>query len=182
VPAAADLLVWDAKNGEWAKKFKLTLARTLTELHGLIIANLKTGARFRVAYVGPISRDHFSIFCKLAWVWLRAKKKRWLVVEELADVTNPGKAPQFWGEILRKGRDPHQANVIGLTQRPAESDSTIAGNCALIHSGFQSFPRDRKTISEYLDVPVAQVAALSECEWIERNMRTRELRTGKITF
>lgn len=181
IPTGADLLVWDAKL-EWVKKMRLTPVYTLADLHARIIANLKTGASFRVSYLGPVDRDHFATFCKLAWVWLRAKKRRWLVVEELADVTNPGKAPQAWGEILRKSRDPYQANVIGLTQRPTESDSTIAGNCAVIHAGFQSFPRDRKTIAEYLDVPLAQVAALLSCQWIERNMRTRELSTGTITF
>lgn len=183
VPREAELLVWDAKL-EWSGKFKRCVAiHSLRDLHEWVTTGAVRGARFTsAAYVGPMSRDHFITFCKLAWVWLRIKKRRWLVVEELADVTNPGKAPAAWGEILRKSRDPWQSNVIALTQRPAESDSTIAGNCAVIHSGFQSFPRDRKTISEYLDVPLAQVVALASCEYIERNMRTRELRTGVLKF
>jgi hypothetical protein len=174
------MLVWDAKP-EWAARFRLVVVRSLEELHRHVCAALEGGAS-RVSYQGPMTRAHFEIFCRLAWVWIKAKKKRVLVVEELADVTNPGKAPQFWGEILRKGRDPYQALVIGLTQRASESDSTIAGNCSLIHAGFQSFPRDRKTISEYLDVPLDEVRNLGALDWIERDMRTRDLRRGRLEF
>jgi hypothetical protein len=180
VPAGADMLVWDAKP-EWHTRFGLVVVRSLAELHAHVIASLD-GRPSRISYQGPMTREHFAVFCRLAWVWIKAKKKRWLIVEELADVTNPGKAPQFWGEILRKGRDPWHANVIGLTQRASESDSTIAGNCSLIHAGFQSFPRDRKTISEYLDVPLQEVRDLGELDWIERDMRTRELRRGRLDF
>jgi hypothetical protein len=171
-----DLLVWDSKL-EWYKKARLSTLRTLDALHGVIMADLKNPAPFRYAYVGQHTRAHFEIFCRLAWVWLRAKKGRTLVVEELSDVTHPGKAPDAWGEILRKSRD-QKARIFALTQRPAESDKTVAGNAAIIHAGFQTFPRDRKTMSEYLDVPLSQVLALKQFEWIERDTRARKLRTG----
>ncbi len=174
------MLVWDTKK-EWAPRFGLIVVVTLQQLHAHVVAALD-GRSSRIAYQGPVSREHFEIFCRLAWVWIKAKKRRVLVVEELADVTNPGKAAQAWGEILRKGRDPYQAIVIGLTQRASESDSTIAGNCQLIHAGFQSFPRDRKTISEYLDVPLEEVRNLGALDWIERDMRTRDLRRGRLEF
>lgn len=172
------MLVWDAKP-EWAPRFGLTIVRTLQQLHAHVVASLD-GRPSRLSYQGPMTREHFDIFCRLAWVWLKAKKRRVLVVEELADVTNPGKASQWWGEILRKGRDPHQALVIGLTQRASESDSTIAGNCTVIHAGYQSFPRDRKTIAEYCDVPLEEIRNLGALDYVERDMRTRELRRGRL--
>jgi len=171
-----DLLVWDSKL-EWHKKTNCTPLQSLDMLHMVIVRDVREPAQFRYAYVGVHSRAHFEIFCRLAWVWLRAKKGRTLVVEELSDVTHPGKAPDAWGEILRKSRD-QKARIFALTQRPSESDKTVAGNAAVIHSGFQTFPRDRKTIAEYLDVPVAQVLALKQFEWIERDTRARKLRTG----
>lgn len=176
------MLVWDTK-GEWSRVLGLHRVTSIAQLHALITADLLKPGPFRVGYFGPITPAHFDAFSRLAWVWLRARPRRWLVVEELADVTNPGKAPQAWGEILRKSRDvPTLSTVIGLTQRPAESDKTIAGNCAVLHSGFQSFPRDRKTIAEYLDVPLAEVVALQALDWIERDMRTRNLSRGTIKF
>lgn len=174
------MLVWDTKK-EWAPRFGLLPVYNLQHLHLQIVLSLKYGGQAsRLSYQGPVTREHFEIFCRLAWVWIKAKKKRVLVVEELADMTNPGKAPQWWGEILRKGRDPHQALVIGLTQRASESDSTIAGNCTVIHAGYQSFPRDRKTIAEYCDVALEEIRNLGALDFVERHMRTRELKRGRL--
>jgi len=177
---APRLLVWDTM-GEWSQKLRLTRVRSIAELHKLIIADLRAPASsFRVGYCGPITKEHFEAFCKLAWVWLRAAIGT-LVVEELSDVTSPGKAPPAWGDIVRK-HGHTGAHVYALTQRPAESDKTIIGNAAVIHGGLQSFESDRRYMARCLDVPVAQVAQLAQLQFIERDMRTRELRTGTVNF
>lgn len=184
IQRTAQLLVWDTV-GEWSRRRVVTPVHTLRELHAAIVSN----ANIRVGYVGPISTldergrpvSLFPIFCQLAWVWMRCGRGRILVIEELADVTSPGKAPAAWGEIVRKGR--HEGgSIYALTQRPAESDKTIAGNADVIHCGRLSFPGDRKTLAEYLDVPVADITALPSLAYIERDMRTRELRTGAVKF
>ncbi len=173
---AAEVLVWDTV-GEWSRKYGCAPLRTLSNVHMFVAPD----AGGRGAYCGPISREHFDTFCKLAWVWMRMRAGRVLVVEELADVTSPGKAPAAWGEIVRKGR--HMGgSIYALTQRPAESDKTIAGNADVIHTGRLSFPKDRKSLAEYLDVPESEVTALPSLAWIERDMRTRELRKGTLKF
>lgn len=177
VPRGAELLVWDSIR-EWTDKCLVRNARNLRELHACVIQNVP----MRVGYTGPISSEHFEIFCRLAWVWLRQHRGRVLVIEELADVTSPGKAPGAWGEIVRKGRHQCGSKIYACTQRPAESDKTIAGNADVIHCGRQSFPKDRKSISEYLDVDVAEVNAMQSLQWIERDMRTRALRRGTVKF
>jgi hypothetical protein len=103
-------------------------------LHALVVADLRAPGAFRVGYIGAVTPKHFQIFCKLAWVWLRAAAGV-LVVEELSDVTNPAKAPPAWGAICRKHRHALGSTVYALTQRPAESDKTILGNAELIHAG-----------------------------------------------
>jgi hypothetical protein len=174
------LLVWDTV-GEWQRVKGLTRCATLADLHRLVSMNFQKPLHLRAAYVGPISRQHFEVFCTLAWVWMRSTPRGVLVVEELADVTSPAKAPPAWGEIVRKGR--HQGGrIYALTQRPAESDKTIAGNADIIHTGRLSFPKDRASLAEYLDVPVQDVADLPSLAYIERDMRTRELRTGRVSF
>lgn len=188
---AERLLVWDSV-GEWSRDGIVTPVDTITELQLLIKADAANPGPFRYGYTGPIrvewkedgrsrSVEYFPPFCKLAFVWMKAAPRGVLVVEELSDVTSPGKAPQGWGEIVRKGRH-YSGSIYGLTQRPAESDKTLAGNADVIHCGRLSFPTDRKTLAEYLDVPVDQVTELPSLHWIERDMRTRELRTGKLTF
>src|SRR5262249_46537290 len=118
---------------------------------------------------------------KLATVFMKAQPDSCVVVEELADVTNVGKAPAGWGEMVREGRH-YAGDIYALTQRPQESDKTVAGNCDIIHSGRQSFPGDRKQMAEYLDVPVDQFRKLKNLDYIERNMRTQELSCGVLTF
>lgn len=173
---ARELLVWDTV-GQWTREREVAPLKNLGEARNWIEAN----APGRAGYCGYIDRNHFEVFCKLAWVWMRAKRGRVLVIEELADVTSPSKAPNAWGEIVRKGR--HEGgSIYALTQRPAESDKTIAGNADVIHTGRLSFPRDRKSLAEYLDVPESAITALPSLHWIERDMRTRDLRTGILKF
>lgn len=184
---AARLLVWDSV-GEWSRDRVVKSVRTLTQLHALIVADMANPGQFKYGYVGPVNAKTFHTFCKLAFVWMKvsgpfASKHPGgvLVIEELADVTTPAKAPEGWGEIVRKGRH-FGGSIYGLTQRPAESDKTLAGNADVIHCGRLSFPTDRKTLAEYLDIPVKQITDLPSLHWIERDMRTRDLRTGVLTF
>jgi hypothetical protein len=185
--AAERLLVWDSVH-EWSRDRLVRPVRTLTHLHELVVADVASPGEFRVGYTGPVNAKTFHTFCKLAFVWMKvsgpfASKHPGgvVVIEELADVTTPAKAPEGWGEIVRKGRH-YGGCIYGLTQRPAESDKTIAGNADVIHTGRLSFPRDRKTMAEYLDVPVEQITALESLHWVERDMRDRGLTTGVLSF
>lgn len=166
---------------EWSRDRIVRGVATLTELHAIIVADLKQPGVFRYGYTGPVNAKTFEVFCRLAFIWMRAARGGVLVVEELADVTTPAKAPAGWGEIVRKGRH-YGGSIYGLTQRPAESDKTIAGNADIIHTGRLSFPRDRKSLAEYLDVPEIDITNLPSLHWIERDMRTRELRKGTLKF
>lgn len=176
VKGAARLLVWDCL-GEWARRYRCRPVSSLLELGRLVSAEIHgEAAPARLAVQCLVTRENFQTFCQIAWVWLRYAPGA-LVVEELADVTSPGKAPPAWGEIVRKGR--HQAaSVYALTQRPAESDKTIVGNAAAIHCGMMAFPDDRAYMARCLDVGIDQVTGLKPRAWIERDMRTRALRKG----
>lgn len=173
------LLVWDSA-GEWSRHGCLPVV-TLAELGERVRSDVRREMVWRAAYSGPTSRAHFHTWCSLAWVWLRAHPRGVLVVEELADVTAPGKAPPAWGEIVRKHRHT-QGAVYALTQRPAESDKTILGNATVIHCGRLNMARDRAYMAAVLDVPEEHVTALEDLQFIERNMRTRLLTVGRVTF
>jgi hypothetical protein len=174
------LLVWDAMK-EWSRDGIVQPVRSLKELHRLIILDLHHPGEFRYGYTGPVTRKAFVTFCKLATVFMKAEPEGCVVIEELADVTNVGKAPEGWGEMVREGRH-YSGDIYALTQRPTESDKTVAGNCDIIHAGRQSFPGDRKTMAEYLSVPVKQVDTLENLHWIERDMRDGRVSCGVLTF
>jgi hypothetical protein len=169
------LLVWDVL-GEWARKYKCK-AGTWRDVATLAVPH-STPAR--VGLCVPPTPENFAHFCRLAWVYLQSHGAP-LVVEELSDVTTPGKAPIHWGEIVRKSRH-FGSRVYGLTQRPAECDKTIVGNAAVIHSGLMSFKTDRAYMARCLDLDEREIAQLAQLDFIEKNMRTREIRRGKVTF
>lgn len=176
VTGAERLLVFDSV-GEFSRSRRVAPVRTLEALGELVLADVRAPGAFRYGYVGPVSREHFDTFCRLAWVWLRSRAGT-LVVEELADVTSPGKAPAAWGAIVRKCRHINRAHVFALTQRPAESDKTIVGNAAVVHAGFFNFPEDCDYMGKILRVPAEELAALPEFHYLERDMRARVTTRG----
>ncbi len=137
----------------------------------------------RWAYQRPIDRVEFDAFCRFAWVWLRANAAAGhrcaLVVEELADVTPPGKAPPAWGEIVRKSMR-FEPSIYALTQRPAESDKTVLGNVSVLRCHAMARREDRRMMASELDVDVALVDGLDleRKQWIARSRVTRELTRG----
>lgn len=165
------LLVWDPE-GQWAA---LGLARqiSLAELLELTHA----GPRGRVAYVAAPSPKSFDTFCRIAWAWVRLVRCT-VVVEELADVTNPGKAPEAWGMLLRRGLK-YGANIYATTQAPAESDKTIIRNAGRVLSFRQERAGDRAYMARELDVPLERVASLQPLEYLEKR-RGEGITRGRV--
>lgn len=174
------MLVWDS-TGAWSRTLPLLRVRSLQDLAQLIVADMRGELQgtFRVAYVGPVDPAHFETFCRLAWVWIRTRRGNHLVIEELSDVTSPGKAPRSWGEICRKNRY-EGGRVFAITQRPAESDKTILGNCALIHCGRMNTGRERRYMAEILDVSIEDLEGLQDLDYIHRDMRTHQVSRGRV--
>lgn len=71
----------------------------------------------------------FEFWARCTFAWCNAA----IVAEETADVTNPSKAPHWWGLLIRKGRARGLSTIFALTQRPAESDKTDIGNATLLN-------------------------------------------------
>ena len=172
VRGARRLLIWDGKE-EWGERDRCRVVTSAVELRAAVM-NPKAG---RISYRVPVSRETFDVFCRLAWVWIRYGVGT-LVIEELADVTTAGKAPVAWGEIVRKSRG-YGAEVYALTQRPQEVDKTVQGNASLYHCGMMADAVDAAYVARrLLNCDPALVAAMPPMHWIERDVRTRELRQG----
>lgn len=177
VDGARRLLAWDPP-GDWIHRHGCRQVTSLAELREWV----KPGAPVaRLAYHAPGMTEpgRFEVFCRLAWVWIRAGLGV-LVVDELASVTHPGKAPAAWGDILRAGLR-YGPQVYAITHRPAESDKTALANASVIHCHAMANPRDRQFMAAALDVPARQVEALKPLEWLERH-DTGELLAGRVRF
>lgn len=135
----------------------------------------KTG-KARIAYWGDVA--DFNAWAGLAYLW----GQYWpavIVGEEISDVTNPGKAPPGWGQMIRKGLY-YGNHIYAITQRPAECDKTVWGNATRIHSHGFVLPRDIEFMAGTLGVPVERVEALGPLEYLERIAGEKQVRAGKL--
>lgn len=174
IKTASRLIVWDVK-GEF-QRF-IPGVKTLTdikELHKWIVQHKTIGGKVAFQSIGL---THFDEFAKLSFAWAQFAPVS-IVVDESSDVTRPGKAAGWWGVVLRRVLDTG-SNVYVVSQRPTESESTSSGNASIIHCGRLSRPTDRKTVSDFMDVSPAQIAALKQYEYLEKDLDTHDLVKGK---
>lgn len=165
------VVVWDCEQ-EYCTLPHYVTVTGLPELGRL----LARSAKGRFAYV-PRSMADFNLFCKMAFAWGECT----VIAEEISSVTSPGKAPDGWGDLVRRGRK-RGCEIYGVTQRPAESDKTILGNASRVHVGRLTRSKDRKYMAEDMDCPQAMIDALKPLEWLEKQAATGEILRGKVTF
>jgi hypothetical protein len=163
------VLIWDV-NDEYEGLRITTRPQLVKALRGGVHKPL------RVRYVpSAVTRVEFDYWAKAAFMLGNAT----IVAEETADVTHAGKAPDGWGMVIRRSR--HQRlKVIGITQRPTESDKTTLGNASLIHCCKLRRHDDRVYMAKEMDVPVESVSKLQPLEWLEVD-QYNHVETGKLT-
>lgn len=168
----ARLLVWDS-HLDWSAHGCTPLA-TIADL-ARACASVDP---MQLAYTGPVARAEFERFSRVALAWLKLAPGG-IVVEELADVSPPGKAPGAWGELIRWSRK-LGGTLYAITQRPQESDKTVFGNAHRIICHAPGEEGDCLYMARRLGVDVARISALdrTRCEYLER-LPDRTLRLGR---
>ncbi len=162
VKATKRILVWDPKD-EYTKRLGGTRARCLRDLVRVIRACPRSA--IRIIYVPhhvEVNGGEFADFCAAAFAW----KNCAVVVDELASVTRPGKAPPWWGRLIREGRH-EKIQIFAATQRPTECDTTIIGNATRVCCFRLKRLGDRKLMAQELGVSVAKMGSLQPLEWLE---------------
>ncbi len=173
VRGARRLLVWDSA-GEFSDLFNCERIETIAELARAVLDKRPR----RLALVCPVDAPHFAAFCGLAMIFVQLHAGAVVVVEELADVTSPNKAPSKWGELCRRGLR-YGPDIYFLTQRPAESDKTSMGNASIVHAHQCGLEIDVEYMARQLRIDAAQVDALLPYQFIERDRRTKALKHGR---
>jgi len=138
---------------------------------------------FRIAF--RPSRDdavrdrQFDIWCRA----LLAAGRVYCVVEELAFVTKPMKAPAGWREMILLGRHKqHELSILGTSQRPASIDKDFLSNCDLVHCGRLAYKPDAVKASEVLGVPFEDLLRLPDLDYIERAAGAHDATRGRLSF
>lgn len=156
---AARVLLWDIDHDHKAHRFE-----SMKEFHRAVIAGVRSGQGFRIAYSGADTLENFETFNRIAWAALDGNKKTFVIIEELADVSpSIGKALPEFGRLLRKGRK-FGAELHLTTQRGAEIPKTAYTQCLTKYIGQQQ-GRDVKTMAEVAGVSPAQITALRALEF-----------------
>lgn len=175
IQGAARLLVRDPRL-EYVGPLK---AKAVDSVPALAAALRNTGiGAGRFCYTGPDSG--FDAVCKLGYLW----GQLWPIVfvgEEISDVTTPGKAPDGWGQLIRKGLY-YGNHIYSITQRPAECDKTVWGNASVIHSHGFVRQEDREYMARQLGVTVQDIEALQQFEYLERWADQADVVRGKVVF
>lgn len=176
------VLAWDPQS-DWLKH-GYELVSSIAELARVLVARARSPAR--LSFKGRAhDRVLFERFCRCAMRWNELERSV-TMVEELAWITSPGKAPAGWHELVTGGLK-FGADLVAITQRPSESDKTALSQATLIRCFQLDRPSDRKYMAAELDVDVARVAALKSPEggplaFIERDTRRDRTTANVITL
>lgn len=171
------ILIWDPQEeyGEFGQVFT-----SRAELAAAVRAAGRAGKLAAVYRPGNVVSEYeaqFDWFCQLAYAWERCC----ILVEELADVTKPQKAPEGWSVLTRKGR--HKGlRIIAASQRPAQVDKDFFGQATMIHCGRLNYAADVKCMADVLGVGAADISGMKPLDWVERDMGSGETRRGRLTF
>jgi hypothetical protein len=169
------LLVWDLGGEVWPNV--CDRVTTWLELDTRLNAALE-GGRCRIAFAPDRlnKKLDFTRFSERALTWALGRQVT-IVAEELADVSTPGKAPDGWGELVRRGRV-RGVDLIAIMQRVQETDKTIIGQAARVVCLRLATPDDRDYMARKMGLNPEQRArldTLKKFEFCMRNMASDEV-------
>lgn len=106
-----------------------------------------------------------------------------LVVDELADVTSPNPAlvPAAWNQVMREQRH-YGLRILAASQRPQHLNKDLWDFATRVRAFRLNYTPSRREVANVLDVGFEELAALVECQWIERDMRSGELKRGDLAW
>jgi hypothetical protein len=177
------LIVWDFKHDPRLSG----TGRNVATIPDLLAAMKST--RFALRYL--VDHDHdvklqFRFFCMAAW----EAGNVFVVVDELPEVTAPGRAPPAWRKIINVGRDyvgqdgkRKTIAVLGMAQRSAEVDKSFISNLDVLHVGRMGEANDaRELAGKVLAVDWRELTMLPNLHWIERRAGQAAPLRGILTF
>lgn len=131
----------------------------------------------RPSFDAELRERQFDRFCTAALALARASGDVLSVIDELHLVTQAGRAPAGWRELIETGRK-FGATVIAASIRPAAIDKSFWTNCTHVRAHRVNFADDQKTLANCVGVDQSEIAALTGHAYIARNLLTGETTRG----
>ena len=154
------VILWDKSHDHKAHHYdnKRAFIRAL-------MAGLKSGKGFRIAYAGGVDVGDFEWWCKAVWAALDGQNITYVVVEELSEVClSVAKASPEAARLLNQGRK-YGMRFHGTSQKPQEISKTYYDQCPIKYIGPQIGANIRKFARE-IGEPDGRVGDLSDLEFL----------------
>jgi DNA helicase HerA-like ATPase len=103
--------------------------------------------------------EAFEQFCRLVVLTMSADRPTTVVVDEVAAVTQPGKAGEWSGRMYRQGRK-YGLTIHTGSQRPQEVSKTIYTQSGIRVVGWLEDAEDQKITAKRAQVPAEDVAGI----------------------
>lgn len=159
----ARVILWDPDNDHKASHYQ-----NKREFVAAIIAAVKSGRGFRIAWDGQVDVETFEWWCSVVWSVLDGDKETLVVIEELADVSeSAAKASFWWGQLNRKIRK-YGGVLHWTTQRSQEVSKTAYSQCAVKFIGYPNDGANLKALATMVAVSEDNLKALKPLEFYRR--------------
>lgn len=170
------VIVWDPK-GQYCQRFKHKKIIRVENPAQLAAAVQKNKSARWIAFVSSNPKD-FEAFCYFAFNWGKQAPCT-VVAEELAAVTNAGKATGYWGRLLNQALE-YEIDIFATAQRAKEADKTIFSNVSEVVLFRTVNPSDRAYLVEHMGIEDKQITKekLKYLKW----QPDGSTRTGRLTF
>lgn len=176
------LLVWDFKHDPTLAD----LGRPYADLPALIRA--MAAPRWQLRY--PVNHDadiraQFDLLCRAAWL----AGDLTLFVDEVPEVTKPGRAPPAWRKLVNVGRNYARADgaIVGVSIlaagiRAAECDVSFRANLDIVRAGRMAHEDDARALSKNIGCDWRELMTLPDLHYFERAASEAAYSRGIITF
>lgn len=177
VKAVKRVTAWDPED-QWSQ---LPGWRRISSKAELLKA-MQSKANFKLAYVaGGELADEFGFWAGCVQYSGRYFGPLACIAEELADVTNPSKAPGNWGILLRRGLK-RGITIYAISQRWSEADKTAVGNASEFVLFRQSSADDVRYLSRKTRIQESDLNALERLQYVKFDAVTGKKEGGKLKF
>lgn len=148
------ILAWDPED-QWSRLPGWQRITTRAQLAALV----QKGGSYKAGFVvgGDLQAD-FNFWAQCVMYAGKHVGPLTAIGEELADVSTPGKAPQHWGILIRRGLK-RGITIYAISQRWAEADKTAIGNASEFVV-FRASGDDVRYIARKSRIPEDDIAAL----------------------
>lgn len=153
----AAIFIFDPEE-EYSKLKGVQSFESLREFARAVFSARAANSGGAFAYVGEGAKE-FDAFCSVVWSVRGADYPLLVVVDELAGVTQAGKARGYWHRLTTRGRK-YGIHICAGAQSPAEIDKTIMRQQNYIYIGYLERPADHEYIGSQTRITREQVEKL----------------------